>query len=202
MTTRRIPNIVVLAGPNGSGKSTTGPALLRDTFGITEFVNADTIAQGLSAFAPEGAAIDAARVMLGRMRELAEERADFAFETTLASRTFASWLRGLREKGYRLHVVFLWLPSADLAVERVSARVRAGGHDVPEDVVRRRYRAGLRNFFVLYKPLADSWRVYDNSHVGGPRLVAMGSGARTTHLADRATWRHIQEESDDGSQDR
>ena len=201
VTARHVPNIVVLAGPNGAGKSTTGPALLRDTFGITEFVNADTIAQGLSAFDPEGAAIDAARVMLVRMHELADERADFAFETTLASRTFASWLTDLRRSGYCVHVLFLWLPSADLAVERVSTRVRMGGHNVPEDVVRRRYHSGLRNFFDLYKPLADSWLLYDNSHVTGPRLVAMGSGARITQLEDDVTWQQIQEESSDGSQD-
>ncbi len=202
VSARHAPNIVVLAGPNGAGKSTTGPALLRDTFGITEFVNADTIAQGLSAFDPEGSSIEAGRVMLRRIRELAHRRADFAFETTLASRTFASWLTDLRKGGYRVHVVFLWLPSADLAVERVSTRVRTGGHNVPEDVVRRRYRSGLRNFFELYQPLADSWRMYDNSHVSGPRLLAMGIEARTTHVTDKATWRQIQEESSNGSQDR
>jgi len=201
VTKERAPHIVVLAGPNGAGKSTTGPALLRDTFGITEFVNADTIAQGLSAFDPEGAAIDAARVMLGRMHELAEERADFAFETTLSSRTFASWLTDLRKAGYQVYVIFLWLPSENLAVERVLARVRMGGHDVPEDVVRRRYRAGLRNFLGLYRPLADSWLLYDNSHVSGPRLVAMGSRTRTTQIEDEAAWREIQEESSHGSQD-
>ena len=189
------PNIVVLAGPNGAGKSTTGPALLRDTLGITEFVNADTIAQGLSAFDPEGAAIEAGRVMLRRIHQLARERADFAFETTLASRTFASWLAVLRTKAYRVHLIFLWLPSADLAVDRVADRVRMGGHSVPQDVVRRRYRAGLRNFFELYQPLTDSWRVYDNSQVNGPRPVAIGSGTQTTHVADETTWQHIQQES-------
>ncbi|HUW59175.1 MAG TPA: zeta toxin family protein [Planctomycetota bacterium] len=202
VTAGHVPNVVVLAGPNGAGKSTTGPALLRDTFGITEFVNADTIAQGLSAFDPEGVAIDAARVMLTRMHELADEQADFAFETTLSSRTFAPWLADLRKAGYQIHVLFLWLPSEDLAVERVAARVRMGGHDVPEDVVRRRYRSGLRNFLDLYRPLADSWLLYDNSHVTGPRLVAMGSGVQVTQLEDEARWQQIQEESSDGSQDR
>jgi len=198
---QRAPNIVVLSGPNGAGKSTTGPALLRDTFGITEFVNADTIARGLSAFDPEGAAIDAARVMLGRMRELARERADFAFETTLSSRTFASWLTDLRGEGYRVHVVFLWLPTADLAVERVAARVRMGGHRVAAEVVRRRYRAGLRNFFGLYKPMADSWRIFDNSAAGGPRLIAKGSGDSTTLVKAEAAWKQIQEEWSHGAPD-
>jgi len=202
MSEASAPNVVVLAGPNGAGKSTTGPALLRDTLGITEFVNADTIAQGLSAFAPEGAAIEAGRVMLRRIHELAEGRTDFAFETTLASRTFASWLADLREEGYRVHVIFLWLPSASFAVDRVAGRVRMGGHNVPEDVVRRRYGAGLRNFFELYQPLADAWRVYDNSQITGPRLIAAGSGARTARLTDEATWQQIHKEFGNGSQGR
>lgn len=201
MTETTAPNIVVLAGPNGSGKSTTGPALLRDTLGITEFVNADTIAQGLSAFDPGGAAIEAGRVMLRRIHELAEDRASFAFETTLASRTFASWLGDLRETGYRVHVVFLWLPSADLAVERVAERVRLGGHHVPEEVVRRRYGAGLRNFFELYQPLAESWRIYDNSEADGPRLIAAGEEAHTTAAVDDAAWQQIRKEFSSGSQD-
>ena len=195
------PNIVVLAGPNGAGKSTTGPALLRDTLGITEFVNADTIAQGLSAFDPGGAAIKAGRVMLRRIHELAEDRASFAFETTLASRTFASWLGDLRETRYRVHVVFLWLPSADLAVERVAERVRLGGHDVPEDVIRRRYRTGLQNFFALYQSLAESWRVYDNSEADGPRLIAAGEQEHTTAVVDEAAWQQIHEEANSGSRD-
>jgi len=192
------PNIVVLAGPNGAGESTTGPALLRDTLGITEFVNADTIAQGLSAFDPEGAAIEAGRVMLRRIRELAEERASFAFETTLASRTFAPWLADLRKTGYRVHVVFLWLPSADLAVERVADRVRMSGHNIPEEVARRRYRTGLRNFFELYQPLAESWRVYDNSEADGPRLIAAGEQEHATAVVDEAAWQEIRKEADSG----
>lgn len=196
------PNVVVLAGPNGAGKSTTGPALLRDTLGITEFVNADTIAQGLSAFDPAGSAVGAGRVMLGRMHELAQRRADFAFETTLAGRASAAWLTGLREEGYRVHVVFLWLPSADLAVDRVAGRFRMGGHDVREDVIRRRYHRGLRNFFALYQSLADSWRVYDNSDINGPRLIATGSRTRTARVADEATWQQIQEEWGHDRQDR
>ncbi|MFO7899985.1 MAG: zeta toxin family protein [Planctomycetota bacterium] len=199
MRASRDPNIVVLAGPNGAGKSTTGPALLRDTLGITEFVNADTIARGLSAFDPEGAAIEAGRVMLRRIHELAEERATFAFETTLASRTFAPWLAELSEAGYRVHIVFLWLPTVRLAVERVAERVRLGGHDVPEEVVRRRYEAGLRNFFELYQPVAHKWRLYDNSGAGAPRLIAAGVGRKANVVTDETAWNQIFEEYGSGA---
>ena len=143
------PSVVVLAGPNGAGKSTAAPALLQGTLGVTEFVNADDIARGLSAFNAERAALPAGRVMLARLHELARRRMSFAFETTLASRSFAPWLTGLKRDGYSIHMLFLWLPSADFALDRVADRVRMGGHSVPAETVRRRYRAGIRNFFNL-----------------------------------------------------
>ncbi|MCX5673222.1 MAG: AAA family ATPase [Planctomycetota bacterium] len=185
------PNVVMLAGPNGAGKSTTAPALLRDALAVTEFVNADVIAQGLSAFRPEGAGMAAGRVMLARIRELARQRASFAFETTLASRLLARWIGGLIETGYQFHLVFLWLPSADFAVARVRERVRMGGHDIPEETIRRRYDSGLRNFFKLYRPLATTWQMYDNSGGPPPRLIAGGQGEATTLVADRQTWQRI-----------
>jgi predicted ABC-type ATPase len=184
------PHVVVVAGANGSGKSTSAPALLRDALEVTEFVNADTIAAGLSAFRPQSVAVAAGRIMLARMRALAIAREDFAFETTLASRSFAPWLKQLREGGYRVHILFLWLRNEELAVRRVAERVRAGGHSVPEDVVRRRYRAGMRNFFGLYVPLADSWQMLDNSESGKPRLVATGNDQLFVH--DAETWQRIQ----------
>jgi len=141
------PNLVVLAGPNGAGKSTAAPALLQGTLGVTEFVNADVIAQGLSAFDPDRVALAAGRIMLRRLQELARQGVSFAFETTLASRSFAPWIRELARTGYLFHLVFLWLPSADFAVQRVANRVRLGGHDVPEMTIRRRYHLGLYNFF-------------------------------------------------------
>ena len=133
------PSIVIIAGPNGAGKSTAAPVLLKETFATPEFVNADVIAQGLSGFAPENSAFEAGRIMLRRLRQLARERRSFAFETTLASRSFAPWIEKERGRGYQFILTFLWLSSADLAVQRVKERVRLGGHSVPEDVVRRRY---------------------------------------------------------------
>jgi len=167
------PSVVILAGPNGAGKSTVAPALLRGALAVNEFVNADVIASGLSAFDPDSAAIAAGRVMLARIRELASQRVNFAFETTLASRSFAPWLRKLVTSGYTAHLVFLWLPSADFAFDRVAERVRTGGHNVPSETVRRRYAAGLRNFFQLYQPLVSGWVMYDSSGPV-PRPVAEG----------------------------
>ena len=190
---RHRPLVIVIAGPNGAGKSTTAPSLLRDALQVSEFVNADAIAGGLSAFRPDSVAIPAGRAMLERMQHLAEAEANFAFETTLASRSFAPWLARLKRRGYHVHVLFLWLESADLAVDRVAARVRVGGHDVPEDTVRRRYERGLRNFFRLYLPLVDSWQMFDNSRAGRPRLVASGREDHVQEVANASLWRKISE---------
>lgn len=191
----RIPLVVVIAGPNGAGKSTMAPRLLQQALAVTEFVNADTIATGLSAFRPESVAIAAGRVMLTRLRALADARADFAFETTLASRSFAPWLARLRASGYRVHLAFLSLPDADLAVARVAERVRQGGHDVPEVVIRRRFTAGLRNFFAVYRSIADTWQMFDNTTPGAPRLVALGRKADEVSVVDAGAWNHLVEVS-------
>ena len=129
--------------------------------------------------------------MLSRLHELSQHRQSFAFETTLASRHFAPWLRGLVESGYSADILFLWLSSPDLAVARVRSRVMLGGHDVPEAVVRRRYRRGLRNFFELYQPLATTWRVYDSAVSDDPLLIASGSGETVADVNDLATWARI-----------
>jgi predicted ABC-type ATPase len=190
--TKTRPKVVVLAGPNGAGKSTAAPRLLKGTLGVDEFVNADVIARGLSAFAPERASMAAGRIMMRRLRELAAARRNFAFETTLASRSFASWLNKLRTQRYLVVLVFLWLPSEEMAVQRVAERVRAGGHDVPESIVRRRYRAGIRNFFALFRPLADAWQVIDNSAIDSPRVVATGKVGQEVVVKDAAVWNRIQ----------
>jgi predicted ABC-type ATPase len=187
------PLVVLLAGPNGAGKSTSAAQLLRGVLAVEEFVNADTIARGLSAYRPEGAAVAAGRVMLERLRFLAAVRRDFAFETTLAGLGHGQWLRQLRSSGYRSHLVFLALPSAALAVARVAARVREGGHDVPEHVVRRRYEAGLRNLFEAYILAVDAWQVYDNSDLSGPRLIASGGAGTRPVITDPEAWNGLKE---------
>jgi predicted ABC-type ATPase len=182
-------NIILLAGPNGAGKSTAARDLLQGELGVSEFVNADVIAQGLSAYAPEAVSIEAGRMMLVRLRELAAEGVDFAFETTLASRTFAPWLREQIAAGASFRIVFLWVPSADFCVRRVLERKRSGGHFVPEETIRRRYEAGLRNFFTLYRPIATSWRFYDNTTEY--KMIAEGAGSVLT-VHDETLWRTLE----------
>lgn len=190
------PKVVVIAGPNGAGKSTVAPRLLRGPLGVSEFVNADTIARGLSELHPDRVAMAAGRIMMSRLRELAASKQDFAFETTLASRTFAPWLSELIANGYQFWLLFLWLPTADHAVARVAERVRRGGHDIPEATIRRRYRAGIRNFFNLYQPLAYRWDVYDNSLLGQPARIASGMGRDTVAIHDDAKWQQMCEVED------
>jgi predicted ABC-type ATPase len=185
------PGVVALAGPNGAGKSTTGPPLLKETLGVTQFVNADLIAEGLAAFDPAGAAVTAGKIMLSRIKDLASSRTTFAFETTLAGRSYARWLTELIQQGYLFHIVFLWLPSPEFALERVGDRVRRGGHAVPEPTVRRRFHAGLKNFFSLYQAMANTWRIFDNSGTPPPSLVAAGRGERVTLVEDATTWTHL-----------
>ena len=116
------------------------------------------------------------------------------YETTLTSRTFASWIKTLTSTGYRFHLLFFWLPSADMAVSRVRRRVAEGGHHVPEDVIRRRYEAGLKNFFRIYRPLAASWQFYDNSIRGGRRLISSGKLGRATVVLDEVLWNNVNRE--------
>jgi predicted ABC-type ATPase len=182
------PQIIIIAGPNGAGKSTLAPFLLRDRLGLLEYVNADTIAQGLSAFQPERVAIEAGRVMLKRLRDLARRKASFAFETTMATRSYAPWLKELCGQGYRVHLIYLWLRSPEMAVQRVKDRAALGGHGIPEETVRRRYEKGLRNFFSLYRPLAESWGVYENSVPPEPALIAVGEKA-TEMILRPEVWR-------------
>jgi predicted ABC-type ATPase len=155
-------------------------------------VNADVIARGLSAFHPERAAIHAGRIMLDRLHELAAHRASFAFESTLASRTFAPWIAQLCVTGYEFALLYLWLPSPEHAIARVAERVRLGGHHVPEETVRRRYSGGLRNFFELYQPMATMWRFYENSQPSDPRLIAAGCGRIEKTIADQGVWNDVQ----------
>jgi predicted ABC-type ATPase len=187
------PQIVLVGGPNGAGKTTLAQSLIRDTLGVQIFVNADVIAQGLSGFDVGSVAIQAGRVMLGRLKDLAASNQSFAFETTLASRNFASRIRTLRkQQKYVAHILFLHIDSADLAVERVAERYRRGGHFVSPEVVRRRYLLGLENLFQLYLPIADSWAVLNNSSSSGPTWVARGGPGGRLEVVDAARWNALE----------
>ena len=186
------PNVIILAGPNGAGKSTISRTLLAEKYGICHYVNADGIARGLSAFHYDSMAIKAAKVMLEHLRELAEDRANFAFETTLGTKSFAPWISELRKTGYVFHLVFVWVRSADVSIQRVKDRVKLGGHFVPEDTIRRRYQRGLNNFFTLYRPIADMWRMIDNSELGFARVIAEMDGT-IEKINDPSLWHSIQE---------
>jgi len=186
------PQVIVIAGPNGGGKTTLAPFLLRDTLGVLEYVNADPIAHGLSGFDPASVALQAGRVMLNRLHELAAQRRTFAFETTLAAKHYAGWIEKLRKEGYAFQLMFLWLQSPELAVRRVRERVQVGGHDVPERIVLRRYAAGLKNFSKLYQPLANTWAVYDNSSSGHPTIIAQGGSGQATNSLDIDLWKRFQ----------
>ena len=189
-----MPHLIIIAGANGSGKSTAAPALLQNAVHIDNFVNADVIAQGLCAFQPEKVAIQAGRVMLSRIHQLAEEQATFAFETTLSSRTFAPWITRLKKEGYQFHLIFLWLKTEELAVSRVQERIKMGGHSVPETTIRRRYHAGLKNFFNLYQPITDSWQLYDNSDSAQLNLIASEIKGNDTLAENKIIWQQLFEE--------
>jgi predicted ABC-type ATPase len=160
---KRQPRCIVIAGPNGAGKTTFARRYLPGNARVIHFVNADLIAAGLSPLKPELAAIAAARMVLTEIDRLAKARADFAFESTLSGRTYVRRLESWRREGYRVEIVYLKLKSPQLALRRVAARVRQGGHDVPRADVLRRYARGWRNFEMIYRPLADSWAIYENS---------------------------------------
>jgi predicted ABC-type ATPase len=171
--------VYVIAGPNGAGKTTFATEFLPDFVHCKEFLNAYLIAAGLSPFAPETQNVRAGRLLLERIGELAKQRADFGFETTLTGRTYVKLLSDMKASGYRVMLFFLWLPSAELAVARVANRVKQGGHNVPPDDIRRRYAEGVRNLLRLYRPILDSWWLYDASRLP-PKLIASEEGKKLT----------------------
>jgi predicted ABC-type ATPase len=168
------PLIIIIAGPNGAGKTSFALDFLPHEAACPVFINADLIAAGLSPFAPEKAAVQAARIMLQTMAQHVMSRRSFAFETTLSGRSYALQIPRWRHLGYFVRLYFLSLPSADTAVQRVAQRVSQGGHDIPEATIRRRFDSGLRMFHDVYKPLVDDWVSFDNS-ADHPSLVEWSS---------------------------
>jgi predicted ABC-type ATPase len=181
-----MPNLFIIAGPNGAGKSTSAPELLSGERRVAEFVNADVIAKerGVSE-------IRAGRLTLNRLTALAEARQDMAFETTLASHLLLPRIRSMQAAGYRFHLFFLWLPNADTAVKRVASRVASGGHNIPEDVIRRRYERGLENFFNHYSPAADAWTLFDNASSLPARCIAWRDVGEPVRIGDNGLWRQL-----------
>jgi predicted ABC-type ATPase len=192
MQTDAIKDLVVIGGPNGAGKTTWAYRRLSPTLRIREFVNADEIARGISPLNPEASAVVAGRLMLDRLNELVEAGDSFAFETTCSGRGHARLLKRCRAIRYRITLIFLWLPSSELALTRVARRVSRGGHHIPQDVVIRRYTAGIRNMRDLYLPLADSAFVYDNSD-GDGILIAERRGNTPLIVHDTDRWKRIGE---------
>ena len=164
-------NLFIIAGCNGAGKTTASFTLLPGILDCREFVNADEIAKGLSPFQPETVAVEAGRIMLRRIRELLDEDKSFAFETTLATRSYIHIVREAIEKDYSVTLLFFWLQTVELAEERVLDRVKSGGHNIPVDIIRRRYTKGIKNLFEIYLPEVETVLVFDNSE-GKHELIA------------------------------
>lgn len=194
MSTLKPPRVALVAGINGAGKTTASQDVLANVLRIRAFVNADAIARGLNAFDPESEAGRAGRIMISQLNDLAAARRDFSFETTLAARSYAPFLAKLKAVGYEVYLYYFWLESSDAAIGRVAVRVRSGGHHIPEDTIRRRYSRSVSNFFRLYRPLCDVWRVYDNSG-DYSRFIAYGDDSRETIL-DGDTWARIERSAD------
>ena len=164
-------NVYVIAGPNGAGKTTFAIKFLPEYVKCPHFINADLIARGLSPFSPGAAAIKAGKLVLEQIHQFADQGLDFAFETTLSGKLYLNLFKSLKNKGYKIHVFFLWIPDAGLAVSRIKSRVARGGHDVPVQDVLRRFGRSISNFFKLYQSLVDSWMLFDNTGIN-PVLIA------------------------------
>lgn len=186
--------LFIIAGCNGAGKTTASYTILPEILDCKEFVNADEIARGLSPFQPEKAGIEAGRLMLKRIKGLLDSGENFAFETTLATKSYVNLIVNARDKGYQITCLFFWLFSVDLAISRVKSRVREGGHNIPEDVIRRRYKSGLQNFFNLYLPKVDNWMFVDNSG-DTYEIIAEGS-VDEKNINNKVLWNEIKQEYD------
>jgi predicted ABC-type ATPase len=182
-------NVYIIAGPNGSGKTTFANKFLPDYAVCQNFVNADLIAQGLSPFSPRIFAIKAGRIVLEQINGFAESGVDFGFETTLSGKSYVRLLKKLKEKGYKIRIFFLWVPDSQLSIERIKERVLEGGHDIPVQDVRRRFGRSIANFFELYKPLSDSWIIFNNAGII-PDLIAKNQDGKLAIL-DRMLFNEI-----------
>lgn len=190
-----MPRLFIISGCNGAGKTTASYTLLPEMLECSQYVNSDEFAKGLSPFDPGSVSVQASRLMLLRIRYLFRKKEDFSIETTLATRSLLKMITDAQNDGYTVTLLYFWLNSPDLAVERVKARVAAGGHNIPEETVRRRYRVGLGYFFRDYAPICDRWILADNSQVPF-RVIAEGHKTGTTIIKDHATFEKIRKAAD------
>ena len=184
-------HLYIIGGPNGAGKTTASYSVLPKILQCREFVNADEIARGLSPFNPESVAIEAGRLMLSRIAELLRRNENFSIETTLATRSYFRLVEQAHRQGYDVTLLFFWLASPEQAIERVAERVRKGGHNIPSDIVRRRYYEGIDNLFRIYMPIVDTWVLVNNSTT--PRsIVATGGKNQQTTVNDEVEFKNIE----------
>lgn len=182
-----MPEVFIIAGPNGAGKTTVAMSLFPDLLECMEYVNADSIATGLSPFQPDSVVIEAGKLMLQRINKLAAENKSFAFETTLASKNFARLLKQWKGIGYKINLIYVWLKNSALAIDRVKERVLSGGHSIPEDTIKRRYYRSICNLFELYLPVVDNACIFDNSY-GQSRVVAQKESSGELEVLDQSAW--------------
>lgn len=193
-----MPNLYIIAGCNGAGKTTASYTILPEILNCREFVNADNIAAGISPFNPESVAIEAGRIMLKRIGELLSERVDFAFETTLATRSYVSLIKKAQQAGYEVHLLYFWLNSPEMAYDRVAKRVSEGGHNIPIDVINRRYYRGINNLINLYIPICDKWWVMNNVGLTS-KIIAQKSYELGEIIINNDIWNIISKQSHDSS---
>ena len=185
------PNLYIIAGPNGAGKTTASYTLLPEMLNCINFVNADEIARGLSPFSPNAVDVQAARIMLKRIDELLLQKADFAIETTLATRSYVQLVKRAQVIGYKVHLLFFYLESPEQAIQRVAQRVKEGGHSIPEDVIRRRFQRGIDNLINLYLPICESVTIWNNMH-GEAKLIARKTlSTDGLEIEDIVTWNKL-----------
>ena len=185
-------HLYIISGPNGAGKTTASYTVLPKILQCKEFVNADEIARGLSPFNPESVAIEAGRLMLKRISELLQRNESFSIETTLSTRSYFRLVEKAHSQGYDVTLLYFWLKSPQQAIERVAERVAKGGHDIPKDIIVRRYWEGLDNLFKIYMPIVDTWILVNNSET--PRsIVATGGKDQTTIIKDNKHFKTIEE---------
>lgn len=191
-----MPNLYIIAGCNGAGKTTASYTILPEMLNCKEFVNADEIARGLSPFQPEKVAIIAGKMMLARIHELIKSHIDFSFETTLSPRHFITQIKEAQQQGYFVTLVFFWLNSVDLAIQRVKMRVSEGGHDIPVETISRRYKMGITNLISKYIPICDYWMVINNSE--DPfYLIAEGSKDSEIEIKEVSVWNRIKSQGNE-----